>query len=406
MTHISVLSREIIEGLQIHNDDTVLDGTINGGGHSELITQILGGQGILIGIDIDSDALSFARERLAGAKARVLLKEGNFRNLDTYLKEEGIKSVDRFLFDLGMSSRQLDSGRRGFSFRYDEPLMMTFKNDPTEGDLTAEEIVNAWEEESIADILYGYGDERYSKRIAKSIVEARKRKPIKTTGELVEIIEESVPSRYKVGKIHPATKTFQALRTTANDEIESTKEGLRKAVEVLSVGGRIAVLTFHSIEDRAVKRTFREFELEGIGKRVTKKPIVPERDEVKTNPRARSAKLRIFEKYEKKRELVLQTIALQKRIFWSIAVVILFLFSLYGYFVSKSITNVLLREEVEQEILAVNSNISQLEFTYLIQKNTISLIFAHDKGFHDIKSKEFVTRKSVLGERLTLNNEI
>lgn len=300
MTHISVLSREILEGLQINEGDTVLDCTINGGGHSELIAQKLGEHGILIGIDMDTDAIHFARERLANVKARVLLKTGNFRNLDVYLEEEGIKSVDRFLFDLGMSSRQLDKGQRGFSFRREEPLLMTFKKTLKDEDLTAEEIVNEWEEENISDILYGYGEERYSRRIAKAIVEERRKKPIKTTEDLISIIESAVPTKYLKGKIHPATRTFQALRTTVNDEIESTKDGLQKALQFLSIGGRIAVLTFHSIEDRAVKHIFRDFEDRGEGKRITKKPIIPSREEIKENPRARSAKLRIFEKHEKK----------------------------------------------------------------------------------------------------------
>jgi len=301
MDHISVLSREVLEGLQINSGDTVLDGTINGGGHSELIAQELSEQGVLIGLDMDADALNFARERLANAKARLLLKEGNFRNLDTYLEEEEVKSVDRFLFDLGMSSRQLEDSSRGFSFRYEEPLLMTFKKSPKDTDLTAEEIVNKWEEGSIADILYGYGEERYSKRIAKAIVEERSKNPIKTTGELVSIIESAVPAKYLKGKIHPATRTFQALRTTVNDEIESVKEGLHKALKLLSTGGRIAVITFHSIEDRIVKQTFRNFEDSGEGIRITKKPITPAQEEVKENPRARSAKLRIFEKHEKKK---------------------------------------------------------------------------------------------------------
>jgi 16S rRNA (cytosine1402-N4)-methyltransferase len=301
MTHISVLSREVLEGLQINKSDTVVDGTINGGGHSELIAKQLGDQGVLVGIDMDIDALEHARERLAGAKARLLLKQGNFRNLDTFLNEEKITSVDRFLFDLGLSSRQLNSSKRGFSFRSEEPLLMTFNAAPKEGELTALEIVNEWDAENIADILYGYGDERYSRQIAKAIVESRKVSKIETTADLVKIIEGSVPSRYKKGKIHSATRTFQALRTTVNDEIQSTGEGLKKALTFLKNEGRIAVITFHSIEDRLVKRRFRDWESEGWGIRITKKPISPTTQEVKENPRARSAKLRIFQKNEKKK---------------------------------------------------------------------------------------------------------
>lgn len=296
MAHISVLSKEVLKGLDIHTTHVVVDCTINGGGHSELIAEKLGESGLLIGIDLDQSALESARERLRDANVRVLLKKGNFRNLDAYLEEESITQADRFLFDLGQSSRQLDQGNRGFSFRFNEPLLMTFKTDVREDDLTAAEIVNEWEEESIHDILRGYGEERYAKRIANAIVTTRKRRPIKTTGDLVSIIERVVPERYKNGRIHPATKTFQALRTTVNDEIESLREGLGKAIERLRPNGRIVVISFHSIEDRLVKRTFKDWEKHGIGTHITKKPIKPSEEEVKENPRSRSAKLRIFEK--------------------------------------------------------------------------------------------------------------
>lgn len=301
MAHISVLSDEVLKGLNIRENDTVLDATVNGGGHSERIAQKLGGGGILIGVDMDSEALDSARERLLHAGARVVLKEGNFRDLDVFLREEHITNVDKFLFDLGISSRQLDESTRGFSFRSDAPLLMTFSPKPSPDALTAREIVNAWEEESIRDILSGYGEERYARRIAHAIAEARTKGSIKTTGQLVEVVRGAVPKRYESGRIHFATRTFQALRMTVNDEIESLREGLAKAFDALSPRGRIAVITFHSIEDRIVKRTFKQFEDEGGGVRITKRPIRPSEEEVKENPRSRSAKLRIFEKHAKEK---------------------------------------------------------------------------------------------------------
>jgi 16S rRNA (cytosine1402-N4)-methyltransferase len=193
------------------------------------------------------------------------------------------------MLDLGLSSDQFETSGRGFTFQKDEPLLMTFKKNPTEHDLTADEIVNTWDEANIADIIYGYGDERYSRRIAKSIVESR---PIKTTFELVEAVKLGTPSAYHRGRINPATKTFQALRITVNDEINTLKEGLRKGFEALNPGGRMAVISFHSIEDRVTKRFFKEVG----GNILTKKPIVPSDEEKIRNPRSRSAKLRIIEK--------------------------------------------------------------------------------------------------------------
>lgn len=296
--HESVLLQEVIEGLGLMPTDTVVDATINGGGHSEQIARILGEQGTLIGIDMDADALAFSRERLGDATCRIILKNGNNRHLDTFLQEEEITYVDKILFDLGMSSRQLDSSLRGFSFTHDEPLLMTFANESGEGALTAAEIVNHWEEENIADILYGYGEERYSRRIAKAIVGERAKAPITTTGQLVTIIEEAVPKHYLHGKTHPATRSFQALRITVNDEIQSFKEALEKGFAHLAPNGRILVISFHSIEDRIVKNTFKEWGNLGRGMVLTKKPIVPTKEEVKANKRARSSKLRIFQRHE------------------------------------------------------------------------------------------------------------
>lgn len=291
MTHYSVLSKEVLEGLQIDKNDIVLDGTINGGGHSLQIAELLGERGTLIGIDLDQEALTKAKERLNDVKPTVHLKEDNYRNFDQVLDELSIPCINKMLLDLGFSTNQIESSGRGFSFRREEPLLMTLSANST--GLTAEEIVNEWDEENIADVIYGYGEERFSRKIAKGIVEAR---PIKTTLELVKVIENSVPNWYKKRKIHPATKTFQALRITVNDEIGSLRTGLSKGVKKLCSGGRIAVITFHSIEDRVVKNIFKDAMHDGIGTLVNKKPIIPTEEEIKENPASRSAKLRIFQK--------------------------------------------------------------------------------------------------------------
>ena len=297
MAHIPVLLKEIIENLNINGSDIVLDGTINGGGHSEVFCKKLSKEGLLIGIDRDSNALKKARKKLSVLDCNIFLWEGNFRDLDIAISESGVKNIDKSLFDLGLSSNQLESSGRGFSFLKCEPLIMTFNPNPKEEDITAMDIVNDWEENNISDIIYGYGEERFSRRIAKGIVEARKEKPIKTTTELVEIIEKSIPARYRVGRrIHCATKTFQALRTAVNDEIQSAKQGIEKAIDYTNKGGVVAVITFHSIEDRMVKNLFKEQKEKGVCKILTKKPIVPGDEEIKDNPRSRSAKLRIVEK--------------------------------------------------------------------------------------------------------------
>jgi 16S rRNA (cytosine1402-N4)-methyltransferase len=208
------------------------------------------------------------------------------------------------MLDLGLSSDQFETSGRGFSFQKNEPLLMTFKENLGPEDLTAKQIVNTWDEENIADIIYGYGEERYSRKIAKGIVGARAVKPIETTFDLVEIIKNSTPSRYAHGKIHPATRTFQALRITVNDEINALKEGLEKGWERLAPGGRMAVISFHSIEDRIVKHFYKSKEwmekADGTSERtaniITKKPITASHQEISENPRSRSAKLRIIEK--------------------------------------------------------------------------------------------------------------
>ncbi len=291
MTHYSVLSKKVLDELHIDKNDVVLDGTINGAGHSLRIAELLGSEGVLIGTDLDSGALKLGAETLKGVAPTVHLKESNYRHVEHILDELGIPCVNKMLLDLGFSTNQIEGSGRGFSFRRDEPLLMTLSADGK--GLTAAEIVNEWDEENISDIIHGYGEERFANRIARGIVEAR---PLKTTFELVSAIEGAVPIWYKGKKLHPATKTFQALRITVNDEIGSLREGLKKGIERLCSGGRIAVITFHSIEDRVVKNIFKNAVHEGIGSLVNKKPLVPTEEEVMENPASRSAKLRVFKK--------------------------------------------------------------------------------------------------------------
>ncbi len=291
--HRPVLLHEALELLVIAADDTVVDATLGGAGHAQAIAKVLGKSGTLIGIDADHDAILRGRELLAEAKPTVHLVEANFRDLSAQLEKLGITHVDKILFDLGWSSFQLGAGR-GFSLKADEPLLMTYSKEP--GALTAQKIVNEWGEESIADVIFGWGEERYSRRIAKCIVERRASKPFTTARELAEVIYAAVPPRYRFGRIHPATRTFQALRIAVNDELGSLSQGLRDGWQKLSPGGRIAVVSFHSIEDRIVKQTFKQWEEEGEGKRITRKPVAPGPEELKDNPRARSAKLRVIEK--------------------------------------------------------------------------------------------------------------
>ncbi len=294
--HIPVLLHEVIDGLQIKPDDVVLDGTVNGGGHSIEISKLLGKKGVLIGMDRDEEALKRAEVALENSPTRVILVNDNYRNLDKALSLNGFEYVDKILLDIGLSSDQLESSGRGFSFQKDEPLLMTFKAHPDESDVTAREIVNTWEGENIESILYGFGEEEFAKRITAAIVARRKEKPIETTNELAEIIRKNVPQWYAHKKVHCATKTFQALRMATNSELGSLQEGLSNGTKKLKSGGRIAVISFHSLEDRIVKKFFKEKIEEGIFNSITKKPITPSREEVVTNKRSRSAKLRIAQK--------------------------------------------------------------------------------------------------------------
>lgn len=296
MIHIPVLLQHVTEGLAPTEGMVFLDGTFGAGGHSKAMCKKTSGKMTLVAIDTDADSLTRSLEDFQKTcDATVIAGPVNYRLFDQVLNDNGIKSVDRALLDLGFSSDQIESGGRGISFMKDEPLLMTLKSSHTQSDLTAEEIVNNWELQNLTDIIRYYGEERHAYRIAQAIVEAREQKPIKRTFELVEIIENAVGNSYRKQKIHPATRTFQALRIAVNDELGVLKEFLEKIPQYLAPHGRVAIISFHSLEDRIVKQAFQTWEKEGKGKRITKKPIIADEVEIKENPRARSAKLRIFE---------------------------------------------------------------------------------------------------------------
>lgn len=284
-THIPVLLEEVLQNLVSIEDGQFVDATLGGGGHTyrllEKYKQIR-----VIGIDADEVALTIAEEALREFKDRITLVRGNFKNVKEILQGIGVSSIDGILFDLGTSTHQI-MGKRGFSFNDDEALDM--RMDIRE-ELTAYDIVNSYRVDDLATVLFEYGEEEKSRRIARAIVEARKKKPIETAKELADIVARA---KWRRGRIHPATKTFQAIRIETNHELESLKKGIESAVEVLTPGGRIAVISFHSLEDRMMKEFFRNSPALKI---LTKKPLRPERKEILTNPRSRSAKLRIAEK--------------------------------------------------------------------------------------------------------------
>lgn len=296
MSHIPVLLNETISGLKIKKGDVVVDGTLGDGGHALPICNLVGNRGKVIGIDADAVAIKRAQEKLNSAQCSFIVIRGNFRNIDTILKKEKIRSVDKIVFDLGLRSGHLEESGRGFSFRREEPLLMTFDSSPKKETLTAYEIVNSWSKDDLTRILREYGEERYARRIAATIVVERKINTIGTTTDLLRILEKSIPKRFQGGRLHFATKTFQALRIATNDEIEALKETLEKSSLLIAPSGRIAVISFHSIEDRVVKRFFKEKEKNGGFIVITKKPIIPSKVEIQENSRSRSAKLRIIEK--------------------------------------------------------------------------------------------------------------
>lgn len=305
--HVSVLLEECIEALNIKPDGIYVDGTLGGGGHSRRIAAQLT-TGRLIGIDRDPVALAAAGERLKPFADRVTLVHSNFDEMDTVLKDLGIPGVDGILMDLGVSSPQLDDGSRGFSYMTDAPLDMRMNGEDT---LDARQIVNTWSYEELKRILYDYGEERYAPRIAGAICKRREEAPIETTLELVDIIRGAMPAAALREKQHPAKRSFQAIRIAVNDELGSVERAMKGAVPCLNPGGRLAVITFHSLEDRIVKNAMaeaakgcicpREFPVCVCGRKpqvkiITRKPITATDDELAANPRARSAKLRVCEK--------------------------------------------------------------------------------------------------------------
>jgi 16S rRNA (cytosine1402-N4)-methyltransferase len=295
MSHTTVLLHEAVDGLNLKRGSVFVDATLNSGGHSQQVINNLDGNVRVIGIDIDADAIDRAKKSFANSNSNVTFFQENFRNIDKVLDQAGVAGVDGIIFDLGLSSNQIEESGRGFSFKTDEPLLMTMKKDPQSSDITAHEIVNSWSEESLADIIYGYGEDRFARRIAKAIVTAREIQSIETAGQLSDIIASAVP-KFGFKKINPATKTFQAIRIAVNDELGAIKEALPKAFSRLNTGGRISIISFHSLEDRIVKRFFKEKSEAGEGRLIVKKPITPSPQEIAENPRSRSAKLRIIEK--------------------------------------------------------------------------------------------------------------
>lgn len=305
--HVSVLLDECIEGLNIKPDGIYVDGTLGGAGHSYHIAEKLT-TGRLIGIDRDPVALKAAGERLSPFADRVTLVHSNFCRMGQVLQELGISGVDGILLDLGVSSPQLDDGSRGFSYMTDAPLDMRMDN----GDaLSADTVVNTWSYEELKRILYDYGEERYAPAIAAAIVRKREISPIRTTLELVDVIRSAMPPAALREKQHPAKRTFQAIRIAVNDELNSVSKAMDAAIPCLNPGGRLAVITFHSLEDRIVKNAMAaaakgcicppEFPVCVCGRKpqvkiLTKKPIVASQEELEANPRARSAKLRVAEK--------------------------------------------------------------------------------------------------------------
>lgn len=296
--HVSVFGREVCFWLISERSSTILDCTVGYGGHAEMLLKSSPIGTTVIGLDQDSQAIDFCRRRLNRFGDRIVLRQGNYRDLKVHLVDTGIETVDGVLFDFGVSSPQLDDPSRGFSFQREGPLDM--RMDQTIGK-TAADLVNHSPEHELADIIFQYGEERYARRIARAIVQERQRRPVETTGALVSIIARAVPASYRHGRIHCATRTFQALRIAVNHELDFLESSLRDATEVLTSGGRICAISFHSLEDRIVKHTFRSLSQgpEAALSILTKKPVLPATAECDANPRSRSAKLRVAERQPK-----------------------------------------------------------------------------------------------------------
>ena len=291
--HIPVMATEVEGALDLKVGAVVVDGTLGLGGHAAMMAAQIGAQGHLIGIDQDSRAIELARVRLKDFKGRLDIVKSNFSRLDEVLEGVGVEAVDAILLDLGVSSLQLDDPARGFSFRSDGPLDMRMDADAL---TTAEALVNELPEKELADLIFHYGEERFSRRIAQRIVAARAGQRIRTTGELADIVLRSLPRGYQRDKLHPATRTFQALRIAVNRELDVLEQALGQAFKRVKVGGRIAVIAFHSLEDRIVKERFRALAREGCAALLTKKPLRPTEAEAADNPRSRSARLRVMER--------------------------------------------------------------------------------------------------------------
>lgn len=305
--HIPVLYYETLDNLIKNSDGVYIDCTLGGGSHSEGILERLSDKGLLISIDQDINAIEYSKKRLEKYGAKWKVFKGNFETIDTIAYMAGVDKVDGILMDIGVSSKQLDDPERGFSYRYDVKLDMRMN---TEQKISAYDIVNNYSEEDLSRIIFEYGEERYAKKIARLIVDERKKEPIEMTSQLINIIKRAYPER---AAKHPAKKTFQAIRIEVNRELEVLDKAMEKAVNLLKVGGRLAIITFHSLEDRAVKNKFKDLSTAckcpkdipicmcgGIKKfeNITKKPIVPIDEELEKNNRAHSSKLRILERIE------------------------------------------------------------------------------------------------------------
>jgi 16S rRNA (cytosine1402-N4)-methyltransferase len=295
-THISVLYQESLDALLLAPGKIIVDGTFGAGGHSKGIAEQIGKKGTLIAFDQDGEVFTKPIVHEIRSFTNFVPIIANFRTMAHELSLQKIDHIDGVLLDLGLSSTQLEVSGRGFSFQRDEPLAMTFSDKPEEQLVTAETVVNKWSRETITEILRGFGEEQFAWRIAGAIVEAREKSAIKTTNELVAIIKSAVPGWYQHGRTHFATRTFQALRMAVNDETGSAEEGMRSAFALLAPGGRLAVISFHSIEDRLVKQTMKDLAENAGGLLITKKPKIAGEEELAQNPRSRSAKLRIIEK--------------------------------------------------------------------------------------------------------------
>lgn len=306
--HYTVLKEESIIGLNIKPDGVYVDCTLGGGGHSEKIASQLNEKGLLIAFDQDIDAIAAAKERLALYQDRILFIHSNFRHLEEELSNHNISGVDGILFDLGVSSPQLDRGERGFSYQHDARLDMRMNQ---EQELNAFEIVNHWSYNELVSIFFKYGEEKFSKQIARKIEEFRKTQPIETTYQLVDIIKDAIPAPARRKGGHPAKRIFQAIRIAVNDELQAFHDALNQAAKVVNIEGRIAVITFHSLEDRICKQAFKKWstpketpknlpvipqEYEAPFKSINRKPILATEDELEVNRRSRSAKLRVVEK--------------------------------------------------------------------------------------------------------------